>query len=126
MSQDLNPLPWGAQDRYQAHFIVRAQNPVNFDDFLARTKVKTSGHFAAKKAVDIEWVGGNLASLLNSDTELKSMILKLPLKDSFIWIEPTKNGMRIHGKWKSSQELGVTKELFEVYNQVASHIKKIL
>ena len=21
--QDPNPLPWGAQDRYQAHFIVR-------------------------------------------------------------------------------------------------------
>ena len=24
--QDPNPLPWGAQDRFQAHFIVQ-QNP---------------------------------------------------------------------------------------------------
>lgn len=126
MAQDLTPLPWGAQDRYQAHFIVRAQNPINFDDFIARTRVKTSGHFAGKKTVDLEWVGGNLANMLNSDAQLKSMILKLPFKDTFIWVEPTKNGIRIHGKWKSSQELGVSKELFEVYDTVASHIKEML
>ncbi len=126
MSQDLIPLPWGAQDRFQAHFIVKTKNPVNGDDFIARTKVKASGHFAAKKASDIEWVGGNIAGSLNSDGELKSMILNLPYKDTFIWVEPTKKGIRIHGKWKSSQELGITKELFQVYDAIASHIKKSL
>lgn len=126
MAQDIDPLPWGAQDRYQAHFIVKAQNPINFDDFIARTRVKTGGHFAGKKAVDIEWVGGELAGSLNSDSDLKAMVLKLQYKDTFIWVEPTKNGMRIHGKWKSSQDLGITKDLFEVYDRIASHIKRNL
>ncbi len=126
MSQDLIPLPWGAQDRFQTHFIVKTKNPINSDNFIARTKVKTSGHFASKKTVDIEWVGGNLANSLNADSELKGMILKLPYKDAFIWVEPTKKGIRTHGKWKSSQELGITKELFQVYDTIASHIRKNL
>src|SRR5574337_945107 len=126
MSQDLIPLPWGAQDRYQAHFIVKIENPLNFDDFIARTRLKTSGHFAAKKTADVEWIGGELAGILNSDSELKSMILKLSYKDAFIWVQPTKKGIRIHGKWKSDHELEITKELFEVYDKIASHIKKLL
>jgi len=126
MSQDLNPQPWGAQDRFQAHFIVKTENQINLDDLLAKTKLQTKGHFAAKKVTDVEWVGGELAELLNSDAELKSMIVKLPYNDAFIWVEPTKKGIRIHGKWKSSQQMGVTKELFEVYDRVASHIKKQL
>lgn len=126
MAQDIIPLPWGAQDRYQAHFIVRIENPINFDDFIAKTKVKTTGHFAQKKVTDVEWVGGEIATRLNSDSELKSMLLNLPLKDSFIWVEPTRKGVRIHGKWRSGQELGITKELFEIYDKIAFHVKKNL
>ncbi len=126
MSQDLNPQPWGAQDRFQAHFIVKTDNQINLDDLLAKTKLKTKGHFAAKKVSDVEWVGGEIAEVLNSDVELKSMIVKLPLNDALIWVDPTKKGIRIHGKWKSSQQMGITKELFEVYDRIASHIKKQL
>ncbi|MDE1830569.1 MAG: hypothetical protein KGI25_09620 [Thaumarchaeota archaeon] len=126
MAQDLNPLPWGAQDRYQAHFIVRVENPINSDDFIAKTRIQTAGHFAQKKVAGVEWVGGEIAEKLNSDSDLKSMILKLPYQDTFIWVEPTKKGIRIHGRWKSSQELGITKELFEVYDRIASHVKKTL
>jgi len=72
VSQDLIPLPWGAQDRYQAHFIVKTDNPSNSDDLIAKTSVKTSGHFAQRKTADIEWVGGDLARSLNSDAELKT------------------------------------------------------
>ncbi|MGH2613131.1 MAG: hypothetical protein ACRDFB_08825 [Rhabdochlamydiaceae bacterium] len=126
MSQDLNPLPWGAQDRFQAHFIVKTKNQLNTDDLLAKTKINTEGHFSTKKVSGIEWVGGDLAVSLNSDDELKSMILKIPYNDALIWVEPTKKGIRIHGKWKSGQELGITKELFEVYDKIASHIKKYL
>lgn len=126
MAQDIIPLPWGAQDRYQAHFIVRIDNPINFDDFIAKTKVKTTGHFAQKKVADVEWVGGEITSRLNSDSELKSMLLNLPYKDSFIWVEPTRKGVRIHGKWRSGQELGITKELFEIYDKIAFHVKKNL
>ena len=126
MSHDLIPLPWGAQVRYQAHFIVKTENPLNFDDFIAKTKIRTSGHFAEKKAADVEWVGGNLAGFLNSDAELKAMTLKLPYRDTFIWVEPTKKGVRIHGRWKSGNDLEITKDLFDVYDRIASHIKKIL
>ena len=126
MSQDLNPQPWGAQDRFQAHFIVKADNQINLDDLLAKTKLQTKGYFAAKKVSDVEWVGGELAEVLNPDAELKAMIVKLPYNDAFIWVEPTKKGIRIHGKWKSSQQMGITKELFEVYDRIASHIKKQL
>ena len=42
--QDPNPLPWGAQDRFQAHFIVRKQAEKSVD-LTARTVLKTSGHF---------------------------------------------------------------------------------
>ncbi|MFZ1077642.1 MAG: hypothetical protein WAN47_09480 [Nitrosotalea sp.] len=127
MSQDLNPSPWGAQDRFQAHFIVKTKNQLaDTDDLLAKTKLNTEGHFSTKKVSGIEWVGGNLTASLNSDEELKNMILKLPPNDALIWVEPTKKGIRIHGKWKSSQELGITKELFDVYDRIASHIKKLL
>ncbi len=126
MSQDLNPLPWGAQDRFQAHFIVKCENLPYIDDFIAKTRLESKGHFARKTVADVEWVGGELAGLLNSDAELKSMILKLPYKDALIWVEPTKKGIRIHGRWKSSYEMVITKDLFEVYDRIASHIKKRL
>ena len=55
--QDPNPLPWGAQDRYQAHFIVRKQTDVPVD-YTARTVLTTSGHFSSKKVTKVEWQGG--------------------------------------------------------------------
>ncbi|MDE1726569.1 MAG: hypothetical protein KGH89_04825 [Thaumarchaeota archaeon] len=126
MTQDLNPMPWGAQDRFQAHFIVKVKNHANADNLLAKTTLKTSGHFATKKVSGVKWVGGNIAKSLSSDEELRGMILKLPYNDALIWVEPTKTGVRIHGKWKSSRELGITKELFDVYDKIASHVKESL
>ncbi|MGI0045834.1 MAG: hypothetical protein ACREBB_01410 [Nitrosotalea sp.] len=124
MPQDLNPLPWGAQDRYQAHFIVKTTSQLNLDYFLAKTKLTTEGHFSKKKVSGVQWVGGDLANILNSDEELKAMITRLEYNDAFIWVDPTKTGIRIHGRWKSSNDMGITKELFEVYDKIASHIKK--
>ena len=125
MPQDLEPQPWGAQDRFQAHFIVKTSQNTNAE-FLAKTKLKTEGHFATKKAVGIQWIGGTIAETLNSDAELTSMIIKLPYKDAKIWIEPTTNGIRIHGSWKSSYEFRIDKELFAVYDKIASHVKSTL
>lgn len=124
MDQDLNPLPWGAQDRYQAHFIVRTKKGGNLDYFLARTKIETTGHFSKRSVSKVEWVGEEFANILNSDEELKAMILRLPYKDAFIWVDPTKTGIRIRGKWKSSQDMAISKELFEVYDRIASYIKR--
>ena len=75
--QDPNPLPWGAQDRFQAHFIVQQFPDKELSSGkeseswrlrrVARTKLKTTGHFGSKKVVSVTWEGGKLAEDLNSD-----------------------------------------------------------
>ena len=123
--QDPNPSPWGAQDRFQAHYIVRVKGVENVLDYTARTTLSTIGHFGSKKITDIEWQGGKISDTLNSDTSLKEMIVKQTPNDAVISIEPTNEGVRIYGKWKNSFEFGVSKELFEIYDKIAGHIKNI-
>ena len=125
MMQDPNPLPWGAQDRFQAHFIVRkdfGDTPLNY---TARTILSTTGHFGSKKIKKVNWNGGQLAKILNDDTELNEMIQKQTVKDATIFVDPTDNVIRIYGKWKNNSEFGITKELFEIYNKIAGHIKSL-
>jgi hypothetical protein len=126
MSPELNSIPWGAQDRFQAHFIVKTSLVVSEEDFLVRPKIKTTGHFATKRVSGVEWIGSNLADALNSDNELKSMMTRLSYEDAHIYVEPTKGGIRIYGKWKDSYNFTITKELFAVYEKIASHIKNEL
>ena len=123
--QDPNPSPWGAQDRFQAHYIVRVKGVENVLDYTARTTLSTIGHLGSKKNTDIEWQGGKISDTLNSDTSLKEMIVKQTPNDAVISIEPTNEGVRIYGKWKNSFEFGVSKELFEIYDKIAGHIKNI-
>ncbi len=91
--QDPNPLPWGAQDRFQAHFIVKREFGDKVLDFTARTRLKTTG--------------------------------KQSVNDATIFVDPTDNGIRIYGKWKNSYDFGITKELFDAYDNIAGHIKKL-
>jgi len=122
--QDPNPLPWGAQDRFQAHFIVQ-QNPGDkLLNLTARTRLKTSGHFGSKKIIGVTWEGGKLAEDLNADSSLNEMITKQSVNDATIFVDPTDNGIRIYGKWKDSYNFGITKELFNAYDNIAGHIKK--
>jgi hypothetical protein len=125
MMQDPDPLPWGAQDRYQAHYIVRKDSGAKAFDYVARTILDTEGHFGSKKIKDVRWEGGTLAKSLNSDSALKEMIQKQSVKDATIFVDPTDNAIRIYGKWKSSFEFGITKELFEIYDKIAGHIKSL-
>lgn len=123
--QDPNPLPWGAQDRFQAHFIVRRDLSESDKGFFAETKLSTKGHFGSKKVIGVQWNGGRIADVLNNDTELTNMILKQSVKDASIRIDPTKNGVRIYGKWKDSSEFGISKDLFAIYDKIALHIKNL-
>ena len=123
--QDPNPLPWGAQDRFQAHFIVKREFGEKVLDFTARTRLKTTGHFGSKKVVGVTWEGGKLAEDLNTDSALNEMIVNQSVNDATIFVDPTDNGVRIYGKWKNSHDFGITKELFDIYNNIASYIKKI-
>ena len=126
MTQELNPVPWGAQDRFQAHFIVKTIRNTSDENILARTKLETKGYFGSKRVSGVQWIGGTLAEALNSDSELKNMITKLSYEDAQITIEPTKGAIRIYGKWKDSHNFTITKELFAVYDKIASHIKSEL
>ena len=135
MMQDPNPLPWGAQDRFQAHFIVQQFPDKELSSGkeseswrlrrVARTKLKTTGHFGSKKVVSVTWEGGKLAEDLNSDSSLNEMITNQSVDDATIFVDPSNNGIRIYGKWKNSHDFGITKELFDIYNNIADHIKKI-
>lgn len=124
MTQDLNPTPWGARDRFQAHFVVKTNSEATAENMLAKTKLETKGHFASKKVTGVTWIGGSLADELNSDTELKTMITRLSYNDAQINIDPTKGAIRIYGKWKDADNFGITKELFAVYDKIASHVKR--
>ena len=123
--QDPNPTPWGTQDRFQAHYIVRKNNITNVLDYTTRTTLSTTGHFGSKKVTDVEWQGGKISEALNSDTSLKEMIVNQTPDNAVISVEPTNQGIRIYGKWKNSFEFGVSKELFEIYDKIAGHIKNI-
>ena len=135
MMQDPNPLPWGAQDRFQAHFIVQQFPDKELSSGkeseswrlrrVARTKLKTTGHFGSKKVVSVTWEGGKLAEVLNSDSSLNEMIANQSVNDATIFVDPSNNGIRIYGKWKNNHDFGITKELFDIYNNIAGHIKKI-
>ena len=120
--QDPNPLPWGAQDRFQAHFIVKRQAEKSVD-LTARTILETSGHFGTKKVTKVEWQGGKIADTLNSDSVLNELIGQQSVDDATITIDPTSKGVRIYGKWKNSFEFKVSKTQFEIFDKIAGHIK---
>jgi len=64
------------------HYILKGLGNRNENDLKAEVKAKTEG-FISKRLVDIKWEGGKLAGLLNSDSELKNMIMRsgvVPLK----------------------------------------------
>jgi len=123
--QDPNPLPWGTQDRFQAHFIVKKDSSNNSLDYTARTILSTNGHFGSKKIKNVTWDGGQLAKSLNDDSALNKMIQKQSVKDATIFVDPTEDVVRIYGKWKNTFEFGITKELFEIYDKIAGHIKSL-
>jgi len=124
--QDPNPMPWGALDRYQAHFIVRKQIDQNVSDYLTKTKLTTKGHFSSKIILKVNWNGsGSLAKRLDEDSMLNDMIAKQPINDATIYVEPTDGAIRIRNNWKNNFEFGITKELFEIYDRIAGHIKQV-
>jgi hypothetical protein len=127
--QDPNPLPWGAQDRFQAHFFVQQEIDNDTESWrlrrVARTRLKTTGNFGSKKIIGVTWEGGKLAEDLNADSSLNEMIANQSVNDATIFVDPTDNGIRIYGKWKNSYDFSITKELFDIYNNIAGYIKKV-
>jgi len=124
--QDPNPIPWGAQDRFQAHFIVKKDSGIAVGNYIAKTKLTTKGHFGTKTIVKVQWNGpGSISSKLNEDNELNEMIAKQSIKNATIYVEPTEGAVRIRSKWDNHIAFGITKELFEIYDRIAGHIKTV-
>ena len=123
--QETNPLPWGALDRFQAHFIVRKDVGDHTEKFVAKTILSTKGHFGGKEVTGVTWNGGEIANTLNADSTLNELICKQSVHDATIYIEPTETGVRIRPKWKNHLDFGITKELFEIYDKIAGHIKSL-
>ncbi len=124
--QDPNPQTWGAQDRFQAHFIVRKDADTGVGNYVAKTQLTTQGHFGAKTIIKVEWNGsGSLAAKLNEDNELKDMIAKQSIKNATIYVEPTDEVVRIRSKWDNHLAFGITQELFKIYDRIAGHIKAV-
>jgi hypothetical protein len=124
--QDPNPLPWGAENRFQAHFIVRKDTGRAVANYLARTKLTTQAYFASKTITKVAWNGsGSLAERLNEDTELNDMIAKQTVKDASITVEPTEGAVRIRNQWKNHLDFGISEELFWIYDRIAGHIKQV-
>ena len=124
--QDSNPLPWGALDRFPAHFIVKKNTDNNVGNYVAKTSLTTKGHFGTKTVTKVEWNGpGSLAAKLNDDSQLNDLIAQQSIKDATIYVEPTDGIVRIRSKWDNHISFGITKELFEIYDKIAGHIKSV-
>ena len=122
--QDSTISPWGAQDRFQAHFIVKL-NVANPSKYVARTILKTKGHFATKKVESVRWDGGMIADELNKDSQLNDLIAKQDVRDATIFVDPSDNGVRIYSKWEDSHDFKITKDMYAIYDKIAACVKKI-
>lgn len=122
--QDSTISSWGAQDRFQAHFIVKV-DVANPSKYVARTVLKTKGHFATKKVESVSWDGGMLADELNKDASLNDLIAKQSVKVATVFVDPSDNGVRIYSKWENSYDFKITKDMYAIYDKIAEHIKKI-
>ena len=122
--QDAIISHWGAQDRFQAHFIVKIDSSYP-QKYVAKTILDTEGRFAAKKIKSVNWVGGLLAGELNKDTELNNLIAKQSIRDATIFVDPAIKEIRIYSKWKNAHDFKITKDLYAIYNKIAEHVKRI-
>ena len=88
--QEPNPLPWGAQDRYQAHFIVRKECSQNNYRIMLQEQFFQPKVTLVQKSCrrNLEW-GLRLANILNNDdSSIKEMIIKQSVKDATIFVDP--------------------------------------
>ncbi|MGA8843028.1 MAG: hypothetical protein WB511_05530, partial [Nitrososphaeraceae archaeon] len=122
--QDPNPLPYGALPYYQVHYIVKT---TGIDPYMlmAKCNVVTEGHFNNKRVVNLEWVGGRLANILQNDQELTLILKSLLLDEGEIRIDPQDNRVRIYTKWKREDKIKFDPRFFEAVEKIAAIIKSL-
>jgi hypothetical protein len=123
---DPAPLPYGALQYYQVHYIVAVESEENHS-LLARCTPITQGHFKNKRVVGLRWVGaGRFAERLQEDSKLNGMLKEVLFKEGEIRVDPQDDHIRIHARWVHEDRLGFDKTMFEVADRIAMHVRQRL
>ena len=120
---DATPLPYGALDRYQVHFIVETTG-ADTEQFLARCERITKGHFGDKRVVAVKWTGSSaFVDTLQNDARLTELLKKVLLREGEIRVDPLDGHVRIYGRWSYEEGLQPDAALVEAADVIAGHIK---
>ena len=137
----------GSNIVYQYHYAVRANVEGLEDKLKADAKPITKGLFS-KEVVDLKWEGKELAQLLNTDSDLKSMLLKEGLDKVVVRPDKKHQCVMITHPPKIPRQVSVsigglpsipvrgggltagrkefpTLEEFDAYDRIAKHIRSI-
>jgi len=127
--------------RYDYHYVVRVKVEGLESKLEAKFKpIKKRKGLFGKEVVGFQWEGGELAQRLNSDSDLKNMLLKEGLHR--LLIKPEKEhqcvritpptGLETFSFDFDSQHPAIlgrkafpTREAFEIYDKIAQHIRSI-
>jgi hypothetical protein len=133
--------PGGPLATYRYNYILKA-NVGKLEDKLKAEAERITKGLLGREIIDYMWLGGELAQLLNADTELKNMLLgfgspKLMVhpnkKLQYVEITPIVSstnivigGIPIKYNLTVGRKAFPTREAFEAYDRIAQHIRSIL
>lgn len=132
----LSAGPTGGPIVYRYNYVVEARVG-NLEDKVKAEVNPIKKGFPTSEIVDYNWEGGELAQLLNADSELKNMLLGLGAphimvfpnkKDQYVGITPivSSTAIAIPPEMTAGRKAFPTREAFEAYDRIAEHIRKIL
>jgi len=111
---------------YRYNYVVSAKIDGLEDKLKAATKLIKKG-FLRKEVVGLKWEGGDLAQLLNADSDLKTMLDREGLVEHEIRSDKKSQCIRIRQKkfYLRIMLPSPTREAFEIYDRIAQHIRSI-
>jgi hypothetical protein len=126
---------------YRYNYVVKA-NVGNLEDKLKAEAERVTKGLLGREIIGYRWLGGELAQLLNADSELKNMLLgfgspKLMVvpnkKLQYVEITPIVSsttivigGVPVKYNMTVGRKEFPTREAFEAYDRIAQHIRSIL
>lgn len=121
--QDAVPLPYGALDSYQVHYIVETGD-ADTEQFLAVCEPVARGHFGSKRVVAVKWTGvTSFADRLQADDKLTELLKEVLLHEGRVRVDPLDDHVRIYGKW-NRDNLAASRAMVEVADIIARHVKE--
>ncbi|HVX02374.1 MAG TPA: hypothetical protein VHA09_04405 [Nitrososphaera sp.] len=121
------PLPYGALDYYQIHYIVETGDDINTQKFLAKCEPITKGHFSEKRVAAVKWTGASaFADRLQQDERLTELLKQVLLHEREVRVDPLDGHVRIYGRWNHEENLKANTVMVEIADIIAAHIKAAL